>query len=78
MKKGDLVLVDFLDHVSSTSGISELIKCAALGWIVDLNKQRIIISPWVANRSLSDPNNDTYTLMRHKGMKITVLRKAKL
>lgn len=74
MKVGTLVHIAFKDHCFTKGGATPPLHCEVVGWVTYYDADSIVIAPWIVQRDLTDENNDTYTLLRHKGMKITQLR----
>lgn len=74
MKRGDLVQVSFKDHCFESGGVSDLLSCEVVGFIVRINLDSIVVAPWMITGDLDDANNDTYTILLHKGMRIKRLR----
>lgn len=68
-----LVIVEFLDHCHTYAGATAPLEFKAVGWIVEETAQHIVIAPWTGRKEHGE-NTDTYTLLKHKGMKIKRLR----
>lgn len=76
MKRGDLVHVKFKDHCFTSGGVTPPLHCELVGYITHIDDEAVVVAPWVVSGDLDEGNNDTYTLLRHKGMKITKLKLA--
>lgn len=70
LRQGDLVIVDFLDHVSTQNGSSDPVPVQAVGWFVGETDAAYVICPWLTEGELTGMNSDTYTILKHKQLKI--------
>ena len=76
MKKGTLVMVEFLDHCQATNRLGESYKpapCKVVGWVYDDNPTYLSVSAWVSE-TLNSDESDYLTIVKHKGMIVTPLK----
>jgi hypothetical protein len=71
---GYLVIVSFLDHVTTVGGMSKPILCKAYGVVVHEDKESLILGTFLAENSI-DENMDTHTIIRAAIKSIKVIRK---
>lgn len=73
-KIGDLVLIRCLDHCFVTGGATEPLPVKVVGWLVAIEKDHYKLAPWVTEEMLISENSDSYTILKHKGLKINRVR----
>ncbi len=69
-----LVKVTFLDHCSTTGGISEPIKCVLYGVLIHSDKTAHYIASWISDGEI-DHNTDSHTILKKAVIKLEKIRK---
>lgn len=77
LKPSTFVVVTFFDHCLVPGGVAAPVPITLSGWVVEDKADYIVIAGWVADKELSGHNTDTYTLVKHKGMKIKKVKAPK-
>lgn len=77
MKAKYIVRVDFLDHVSTTGGVTEPIPCTAYGLLIAEDKNAYYISSWISDNKVDD-NTDSHTILKSAVKKLTKIKKEKI
>ena len=64
LKKDMLVQIDFVDHCKYSN---EILKTSIVGWIIEFNKEKIVVNTWkVTNRcsETESSNVELYAIAR--------------
>lgn len=75
VKAGDLVEIEFLDHVCTTGGIASPIKCRAIGEVLHADKKAIYIASWLTEEPNDVDNMDSHTILKNAISKINILKR---
>lgn len=75
VKTGDLVEIEFLDHVCTTGGIASPIKCRAIGEVLHTDKKAIYIASWLTEEPNDVDNMDSHTILKNAISKINILKR---
>lgn len=75
VKAGDLVEIEFLDHVCTTGGIASPIKCRAIGEVLHTDKKAIYIASWLTEEPNDVDNMDSHTILKNAISKINILKR---
>jgi hypothetical protein len=71
---GYLVVISFLDHVTTVGGLSMPITCKVFGVVVHEDKNSIVVASFLSENNI-DENMDTHTIIRPAIKSIKVIRK---
>lgn len=77
VKKGDIVEVEFLDHVCTAGGIASPMKCRAIGEVLSTDKKAIYLASWLTEEPDDYLNMDSHTILKTTISKLTKLKKLK-
>lgn len=77
VKKGDIVEVEFLDHVCTAGGIASPMKCRAIGEVLNTDKKAIYLASWLTEEPDDYLNMDSHTILKTTISKLTKLKKLK-
>jgi len=75
-KRGDVLEVFFLDHVSTTNGLVSPLLCRAIGELVNEDKAAFYLASWLTEDH-DHSNLDSHTILKSTIKKIKVIRKRK-
>ena len=77
MKSKYLVKISFLDHCSTTGGVTEPIECVLYGVLFSEDKLVYYIGSWISDNQI-DHNTDSHTILKKVVTKLEKIRKEKL
>lgn len=79
MKKGSLVLIEFLDHCQilrrddDPDSWDQPNKHTTVGFLIHESKTHYVLSSWICD-NLDNEENDAMVIVKHKGMRVRRLR----
>lgn len=76
-KRPWLVRIDFLDHCASNGAETGLVPCTVWGLLVHDTPREVHVLSWLAFNS-NNHNSEVYCLLKHKGMRVTKIRREKV
>lgn len=76
LKRGDIVEIEFLDHVCITGGMAEPIRCRCIGELLNEDKKAFYIASWLTEENETH-NMDSHTILKSTVDVIRVIRRKK-
>lgn len=74
MNKSKPVKIEFLDHAMCDGTAPAPAKCTAIGFLIKEDKEAYYLCTWSADGCVTDENSEYIVIVKHPGMKVTVLK----
>lgn len=73
LQKCPIVRIAFKDHAMSSGEDTGLVNCEVFGVLFKETTDAYYVASWVCERSVSNPNTETFAILKHPGIKVTRL-----